>query len=71
MSFVDQAKAGVFATPPEAESRSKPDVAMVTFITGLVALRDGKIAVARALFEQTRRSAPGFTGIEPFLLRVR
>jgi VWFA-related protein len=70
-AFVDAAKAGVFVEPPDAESRSKADVAMVTFVSGLKALVDGRAAVARALFAQTSRSAPNFTGIGPFLSRAR
>jgi hypothetical protein len=68
-SFVEQATAGILGVPPDADARPVADVAMVTFVAGLAALRDGRLAAARALFEQTRRSAPGFAGIEPYLQR--
>ncbi len=71
LAFVEQAKAGVLGPPPDADARPAGDVAMVTFVAGLSALREGRMAAARVLFEQTRRSAPGFAGIEPFLQRVK
>lgn len=70
-AFVARAKSGIFEAPPDADSRPAGDVAVVTFVTGLAALREGRTSAAHALFEQTRRSAPAFTAIEAFLRRAR
>ena len=60
--FVANAKSGRFLTAPDADSRPDGDLAMVTFVGGLAALRDNKPALARALFQQTLRKAPAFEG---------
>lgn len=69
-AFVATAKSGNFAPPPDAESRPAADVAMVTFIGGLAALRENKPALARALFQQTLRTAPGFEGATFYLALI-
>ncbi len=68
--FVAGAKAGAFGPAPEAESRPDGDIAMVTFIGGLAAMRDNKPALARALFQQTLRTAPGFEGATFYLALI-
>jgi VWFA-related protein len=70
-AFVAAAKSGALGTAPEAESRPDGDVAMVTFIGGLAALRDNKPALARALFQQTLRTSPGFEGATFYLALIR
>ena len=69
--FVTQAKAGGFMPAPEADTRSDGDLAMVTFVSGLAALRDNKPALARALFTQTLRKAPGFEGALFYLEQLK
>jgi hypothetical protein len=70
-AYVAQAKAGEFVTAPEADTRSDADLAMVTFVGGLAALRDDKPALARALFQQTLRKAPGFAGALFYLAQLK
>lgn len=60
--FVERAKAGDFIAAPDADSRPQGDLAMVTFIGGLVAIRDNKPALARVLLSQTVKAAPSFEG---------
>jgi VWFA-related protein len=69
-AFVAAAKAGTFGPPPDAASRPDADIAMVTFIGGLGALREKKPALARALFQQTLRTAPGFEGATFYLALI-
>jgi VWFA-related protein len=69
-AFVAGAKAGSFGRAPDAESRPDGDVAIVTFIGGLAALRDNKPALARALFQQTLRTSPGFEGASYYLALI-
>ena len=70
-AFVTQAKRGTFAAAPEADTRSDGDLAMVTFVGGLAALRERKPALARALFQQTLRKAPGFEGALFYLEQLK
>ena len=70
-AFVAEAKSGRFAPPPEANSRPDGDLAMVTFVGGLAALRDNKPALARALFQQTLRKAPSFEGAIFYLAQLK
>jgi VWFA-related protein len=70
-AFVSQAKAGRFVEPPEAAARPDGDLAMVTFVRGLTALRDGKAALARVLLQQTLRTSPGFEGAVFYLALIR
>jgi VWFA-related protein len=70
-AFVASAKSGAFGPPPDAESRPDGDVAMVTFIGGLAALRDDKPATARVLLQQTLRRSPGFEGATFYLALIR
>lgn len=44
---------------------------MVTFVGGLAALRDNKPALARVLFQQTLRKAPGFEGALFYLAQLK
>lgn len=69
--FVARAKAGQFIPAPDADTRPDADLAMVTFVGGLAALRDNKPALARALFQQTLRTAPGFEGAEFYLALLK
>lgn len=70
-AFVSQAKAGQFVAAPEANTRPDGDLAMVTFVGGLAAMRDNKPALARALFQQTLRKAPGFEGALFYLSQLK
>ncbi len=70
-AFVDAARMGAYVAAPEAESRTHADLAMVTFVGGLAALREGKLVLARALLSQTQRSAPGFDGPSYYLRLLR
>lgn len=70
-AFVARAKDGEFVQPPDADVRPDGDIAMVTFIGGLAALRDSKPALARVLFQQTLRKAPGFDGALFYLAQLK
>ena len=70
-AFVSQAREGRFVAPPDAETRPDGDLAMVTFVQGLAALRDNKPAVAKVLFQQTLRKAPGFEGALFYLAQIK
>ncbi len=70
-AFVAEAKSGRFGPAPEADSRPDGDLAMVTFVGGLAALRDNKPALARALFQQTLRKAPAFEGARFYLAQLK
>ena len=70
-SFVARAKDGEFVRAPDADARPDGDVAMVTFVGGLAALRDNKPALARVLFQQTLRKAPGFEGALFYLAQLK
>ena len=65
--FVERAKAGDFIAAPEADSRPQGDLAMVTFVGGVVAIRDNKPALARVLLLQTVKAAPSFEGATSYL----
>ena len=60
-----------FVRAPDADARPDGDIAMVTFVGGLAALRDNKPALARALFQQTLRKAPGFEGALFYLAQLK
>jgi VWFA-related protein len=70
-SFVENAKAGRYESAPDADSRSPADLAMVTFVGGVSALRDGKPVLARALLTQTLKAAPDFDGAALYLALIR
>ena len=70
-AFVARAKDGEFVQPPDADARPDGDIAMVTFVGGLAALRDSKPALARVLFQQTLRKAPGFEGALFYLAQLK
>lgn len=70
-TFVARAKGGEFVKPPDADARPDGDIAMVTFVGGLAALRDQKPALARVLFQQTLRKAPGFEGALFYLAQLK
>lgn len=69
--FVERARAGDFIAAPEADARPQGDLAMVTFIGGVVAIRDNKPALARVLLSQTIKAAPRFEGATLYLSLLR
>ena len=65
--LVEQARAGTFTSTPAGAPRTPQDAVMLSFVSGLAALKAGQLPQATALFQQTLRGAPDFVGIAFYL----